>query len=300
MKPRVSLLGCGRMGSRMARRWLQAGFHVTVWNRDREKSVVLANEGAMVASETSEAMAAADFLVTMLADGPVVEEVIFESGARAGLVPGSVLIDMSSIRPGLARDHAKRLKEMGVDYLDAPVSGGTSGAEQGTLAIMCGGDWTVVDRCRPVFDPLGKVTHVGPHGSGQLTKLCNQVIVATTIGAVAEALLLAQAGGAIPEAMLEALQGGFADSRILREHGQRMVAREWRPGGITRYQVKDLIAAEEVATEEGVSLPILGQIKDLFASLQEHDGGDLDHSALFLELERLNLPQRVGDRPDQI
>ena len=300
MKPRLALIGCGRMGSRMARRWLQAGFHVTVWNRDREKAAALVADGAVLASTASEAMAACEVVMTMLANGPAVEEVIFDSGASADLASESMLIDMSSICPEMARDHAKRLLQQGVDYLDAPVSGGTSGAEQGTLAIMCGGEASVVDRGRPVFAPLGKVTHVGPHGSGQLTKLCNQVIVATTIGAVAEALLLAQAGGAIPAAVLKALQGGFADSRILREHGQRMVSRDWRPGGITRYQVKDLIAAQEVATAEGVGLPMLDQIKDLFATFQEHDGGDLDHSALLLELERRNPPQRVGDVPDQI
>jgi 2-hydroxy-3-oxopropionate reductase len=283
----------------MVRRWLEAGFEVTVWNRDQKKAAALVTDGAVMAATTSEAMAAGDVVVTMLADGPAVEEVIFESGASDSLDPGCVLIDMSSIRPAMAREHAKRLEERGVDYIDAPVSGGTLGAEQGTLAIMCGGEANVVDRYRLVLAPLGKATHVGRHGSGQLTKLCNQVIVATSIGAVAEALLLAQAGGAIPEAVLEALQGGFADSRILREHGQRMVARDWRPGGITRYQLKDLIAADEVATAEGVTLPILDQIKDMFASLQQNDGGDLDHSALLLELERLNGPHRVGKEPDR-
>ncbi|MGY8690195.1 MAG: NAD(P)-dependent oxidoreductase, partial [Verrucomicrobiales bacterium] len=210
-----------------------------------------------------------------------------------------VLIDMSSIPPDTAKDHAARLEGRGIDHIDAPVSGGTIGAEQGTLAIMGGGRKAVVERCRPILEVLGKVTYVGPHGSGQLTKLCNQVIVATTIGAVSEALLLASAGGALPEAVCEALQGGFADSRILREHGKRMLARDWRPGGSTEHQVKDLNAVKNLAESLRLNLPVLEQMRQLFQSFHDSGGGNHDHAALLLELERMNVPHRVNDAPDQ-
>ncbi len=294
----VSVLGMGLMGSRMARRLVDAGLGVTVWNRDTRKSKPLGEAGAVVAATPAEAVAAADVVITMLANGPVVEEVVFGQGVDAAMLQGSVLIDMSSIPPGTAKDHAVRLRERGLHHLDAPVSGGTVGAAEGSLAILCGGESEVLERCRPVFDLLGRVTHVGPHGSGQLTKLCNQVIVATTIGAVSEALLMAQAGGAVPGAVIEALQGGFADSRILREHGQRMVERNWRPGGIVRHQLKDLNSVHDQAVACSLSLPILEEVRQLFAAFLDHGGGEHDHSALLLELERRNRPHRVGDGPD--
>ena len=299
MSVRIGLLGCGRMGSRMAQRWLGAGHEVTVWNRDQGKARLLECRGAVVALSPEDAVKAVDVVVVMLSNGPVVEEVLFGSGLEGTIPAHATVVDMSSIPPEMARAHAQRLSARGIRYLDAPVSGGTAGAERGTLAILCGGEPKVLDSVREIFQPLGKVTLVGPHGSGQLTKLCNQVIVATTIGAVSEALLLAQAGGAVPDAVLQALEGGFADSRILREHGQRMISRDWRPGGITSYQLKDLQAARAVASAQGIGLPIMETVEQLFQELQAHGGGDWDHSALLLELERRNVPYRVGETPDQ-
>jgi 2-hydroxy-3-oxopropionate reductase len=173
-----------------------------------------------------------------------------------------------------------------VGYADAPVSGGTRGASAGTLAIMVGADAPVFALLAPVFAPMGTPRHVGPVGSGQLAKLANQLIVAVTIGAVAEALVLAERGGADPAAVREALRGGFADSRILTEHGQRMIARDFAPGGTVTNQIKDLVAATEAASDAGLELPLLATVRKLFESLRDTGGAELDHSALFLEIQR--------------
>ncbi len=295
---KVTVLGLGLMGSRMARRLLDASHEVTVWNRSPDKATALQAAGAAVSPTAAEAALGASIVLTMLADGPAVDDVLFCQGVAQVLAPGAIVLDMSSIPPSTAQAHAHRLAERGIDHLDAPVSGGTIGAEDGTLAILCGGDASVLERCRPLLEVLGHPTHVGPHGSGQLTKLCNQVIVASTIGAISEALMLAQAGGADPEAVCQALRGGFADSRILREHGQRMVERRWRPGGPSKLQLKDLDAATDVAKALGVDLPMLDLIRRAYESFITHGGGQLDHSALLLELERRNAPHRVGTRPD--
>ncbi len=295
---KISFLGMGFMGSRMARRLVNAGYGVTVWNRDAAKSKPLETMGATVAATPSEAVTEADLVITMLSNGSAVEEVVFGQGVDTAMASGSVLIDMSSIPPSTARDHAARLAARGIGHVDAPVSGGTVGAAEGSLAIMAGGEDGVIERCRPALERLGRVTAVGPAGSGQLSKLCNQVIVATTIGAVSEALLLAEAGGARPEAVAGALQGGFADSRILREHGQRMLQRDWRPGGPVVHQVKDLDTVLSQAADCRVELPVLQRVRDLFQDFLERGGGGHDHSALLLELEHRNPPHRVGDEPD--
>lgn len=292
---RVALLGVGLMGAPMARRLLEAGFALTVWSRSRDKADALADAGATVAAGAAEAASAADVVITMLADGPVVDSVLFgESGAAAALNPGALVIDMSSIPPATAREHAARLAALGVAHLDAPVSGGTRGAAEGALAIMVGGDEAVFEAARPVFAPLGRAIRVGPSGAGQLAKLANQVIVGVTIGAVSEALLLAAAGGADPAAVREAIRGGFAESRILEEHGRRMIERDFRPGGRVATQVKDLDTALAAATDAGVTLPLTRDARDRFAELRDALGGaDLDHSALLLQLEALS-GKRMG------
>lgn len=282
----LGFVGIGLMGEPMARNLLEKGFSLRVWNRTRGKAERLQEHGALVADTVREVASGADAVITMLANDEVVESVLFAQGLAEALSPEAVFIDMSSIAPASAREHAARLAERGVAALDAPVSGGTRGAAEGTLAIMAGGEQGVFERCVPVFEAMGRPTRVGPTGTGQLAKLCNQVIVAITIGAVAEGLLLAERGGADPAAVREALVGGFADSRILREHGQRMIERDFVPGGPVRNQVKDLHHALEAATEQGLELPIAGLLNRLFESLADRDGGgELDHSALFLELE---------------
>jgi 2-hydroxy-3-oxopropionate reductase len=294
MTSRVALLGVGLMGAPMARRLIDAGFDVTVWSRTRAKAEALAADGAHIADDAASAVANAAIAVTMLSDGPAVSDVLFGAGVAKALKPGAILVDMSSIPPPTARDHAARLAERGVDHLDAPVSGGTRGAAAGTLAIMVGGEQAAFDAAAPLFASLGRAVRVGPAGAGQLAKLANQVIVGVTIGAVSEALLLAAAGGADPAAVRDAIRGGFAESRVLEEHGRRMIERDFAPGGMVATQVKDLDTALDAARDVGVTLPLTKDARDRFAILRDAmDGGALDHSALLLQLEAL-AGKRLG------
>ena len=283
----ITFIGTGLMGEPMAQRLLAAKFPLTVWNRTRSKAERLIASGAKWADSPAQAARGAEVLITMLTNAAAVEEVLFAGGVADVLARRAVVIDMTSTSPPVARDQAARLAPRGIDYIDAPVSGGTRGAIAGTLAIMAGGDADVIARLAPVFAPMGNLRHVGPVGSGQLSKLANQLIVAVTIGAVAEALTLAQKGGADPAAVRDALRGGFADSRILAEHGQRMIARDFKPGGLVHNQIKDLDAAQAFADSLGIELPLLSKVKDLFHNLRAHGGGELDHSALLLEIERV-------------
>lgn len=283
----VTLLGTGLMGAPMARRLCAApGLAVTVWNRTPDKALPLAEAGATVATTLGQAVASADVVITMVDHGAAVANLLFDQGVAAAMRPGSLLIDMSSIKPREAREHAARLEARGIEALDAPVSGGTVGAEAGTLAIMVGGSEAAFERAAPVFAALGRATHVGPTGAGQLAKLANQMIVGITIGAVAEALLLAEAGGASPAGVRQAIRGGFAESRILEVHGQRMVERDFARRGAMAVQLKDMRNALETAREMGLSLPVTGLFEQLYASGNENGFADLDHSALFLEIER--------------
>lgn len=289
METSIALLGVGLMGLPMARRLLGAGLELTVWNRDGAKAAPLAGEGARVAASPAEAVAGASHVITMLTDGSVVEHVLFESGTAGALAAGATVIDMSSIRPSQARAHAVRLTELGADHLDAPVSGGTKGAEAGTLAIMAGGEEGVFHRAADVLAPLGRAILVGPSGAGQLAKLANQAIVAITIGAVAEATLLVAEGGGDLEAFRAALVGGFADSTILQLHGARMQDDDFAPRGRVSVQLKDLDNVLAEASDLDIRLPLVEAVRDRFARLAGPLGGaDLDHSALFLELMDLN------------
>lgn len=286
--PRIAVLGIGMMGFPMARRLCEAGCTVTVWNRSRSKAERLQPFGAAIADTPAEAVAQADLVITLLEHGGVVDDVLFQQGTGAGLRPGTLVVDMSSIQPRQAREHAARLDALGVHHLDAPVSGGTVGAEQGTLAIMAGGDAADFERARPVLELLGKPVHVGPHGAGQLAKLANQMIVGITIGAVAEALLLCEKGGANMAQVKQAITGGFADSRILQVHGQRMIERDFTKRAAIAVQLKDMRNALATAGEIGFEAPITGLFEQLFSEATEHGLADLDHSALFVELARRN------------
>jgi 2-hydroxy-3-oxopropionate reductase len=299
MSERIAFLGIGLMGAPMAERLVAAGCDVVLWNRTRAKAESI--EGARVAATPADAAANADVLVTMLETGPVVEAVLFgEDGAAAALQRGALVIDMSSSPPPLARDHSQRFAARGIGYLDAPVSGGVVGAASGTLAIMAGGDLPDFARAKPIFNLLGRPTLVGPAGSGQLAKCCNQAIVAITIGAVAEALLLAAASGADPAAVREALLGGFADSRILQLHGKRMIERDFIPGGRARVQLKDQDTILAAAKAADLRLPLSECVTALYRDLVKQGGGELDQNALLLELERVNAPARVGQATDKI
>jgi 3-hydroxyisobutyrate dehydrogenase-like beta-hydroxyacid dehydrogenase len=285
---KIAVLGIGLMGFPMARRLCEAGHTVHVWNRTPSKAQLLASFGATVHATPAQAVKDAEITITMLDHGAVVGQVLFELGTAAAMAEGSLLIDMSSIKPAEARDHAARLSELKVEYLDAPVSGGTLGADQGTLAIMVGGKAANFERATPVFKVFGRATHVGPTGSGQLAKLANQMIVGVTIGAVAEALLMCEKGGADMARVKEAITGGFADSRILQVHGQRMVDRDFAPRGKMTVQLKDMRNALSTAKEIGFEAPITELFESLYAQGVEHGLADLDHSGLFVELASRN------------
>ncbi len=287
----IAVLGIGMMGRPMARRLREAGHEVRAWNRTRAKAEPLAGFGVSVHDTPGDAVQQADVVVSLLENGPVVGQVLFDAGAAKAMRPGALFIDMASIQPREARDHASRLGEMGIAHLDAPVSGGTVGAENGTLAIMAGGRPEDFARAQPVFAALGRATHVGPHGAGQLAKLANQMIVGITIGAVAEALLLAAKGGADMAKVREAIGGGFADSRILQLHGQRMVERDFAPRGRMAVQLKDMRNALATAGEIGFDAPITALFESLYAQGVEHGLGELDHSGLFVELASRNAMQ---------
>jgi 2-hydroxy-3-oxopropionate reductase len=288
----IALLGTGIMGSRIGTRLLDAGYRLQVWNRTAGKAAALTSRGAQACDSPAAAAAGAGFVVLSLSDGASSAGVLFDGGAAEAMPAGALAIDMGSNSPAAARAHGARLDALGRRHLDAPVSGGPGGAEQGTLAIMVGGDAGDFARARPMLEVLGRPTLVGPAGCGQLAKLCNQTIVALTIGAVAEALLLAAGGGADPAKVREALAGGYADSLILKVHGQRMLDRAFAPGGPSRLQLKDLHNILDAASAAGLTLPLASHVTALYESLVDHGGGDLDHSALFLELE--------GARPDSV
>lgn len=284
----VTVLGTGMMGYPMTRRLCEAGHTVHVWNRTRVKAEGLAASGAKVHDTATSAVQGAEFVITMLEHGPVVEQLLFEGGVAGTMKPGTVLIDMSSIKPAEARAHSERLGGMGITHLDAPVSGGTLGAEAGTLAIMAGGKPTTFERCKPVFAALGRATLVGPSGAGQLAKLANQMIVGITIGAVAEALLLCEKGGADPAKVKEAISGGFADSRILQVHGQRMVERDFKARAKLTVQLKDMRNAIDTATGLGFTAPITALLEQLYADGVAHGLSELDQAGLFVELAQRN------------
>jgi 2-hydroxy-3-oxopropionate reductase len=299
--PSIAFLGIGLMGRPMAANLLAAGYRVTVWNRSPGKTATLVEAGARAAATVAEVVGSAEVVFTMMSDGAAVGEVLFgEAGAAAALGEGALVIDCSSIEPSRARDHAERLAAIGVGALDAPVSGGPSGAEAASLAIMAGGSEADYARGEPVLEALGRPLRVGPAGAGQLAKLANQIIVGLEIAAVAEALLLASQGGAEPARVREAMSGGFADSLVLQIHGERMLERKFLPGGAARIHLKDFTNIVAEAEACGLDLPFSRTALELFQSLVGRGGGGYDHSALLLELEHRNPPARLGDGPDQL
>ena len=286
--PAIAFLGTGIMGLPMARRLCEAGYAPQVWNRTPGKADSLAALGAVIHTYADTAAASADIVISMLESGPVVKDVLFAHGVAAAMKPGALFLDMASIQPREARDHAARLGALGIAHLDAPVSGGPGGAESGTLAIMAGGKADDFARALPVLNHFGRATHVGPHGSGQLAKLANQMIVGITIGAVAEALLFTSRGGADMAKVREAITGGFADSRVLQLHGQRMLERDFAPRARMDIQLKDMRNALATAQEIGFEAPITALFERLYAEGVENGLTDLDQSALFVELASRN------------
>lgn len=285
----IGFIGTGIMGGHMARRLCQAGLQVAAWNRSKSKVEALSVHGIRHRSSAADAALDADVVISMLSDGPTSNDVLLgANGVVNAMREGSTLVVMSSIPVETARQQALAAAQRGVNYVDAPVSGGEVGARDGTLSIMVGGDVVDVSRLAQVFAVMGRVTHIGPVGCGQLAKLANQLVVASTICAVAEALLLAQAAGADPAKVREALIGGFADSTVLHLHGKRMVVGDFVAGGPSKYQVKDARAAMNLAKTRGLTLPLAQEADRLFSCLVEEGGGDLDHSAVILTLKRMN------------
>jgi len=287
-RPHIGFAGLGIMGRPMAHNLLRAGYSLTVWNRSPGPAQELAAAGAAVAGSPAELAAGADIVITMLRDTAAVEQVVLgDAGLLAGLRPGAIYVDMSSISPLATRRIAERLAARGVAMLDAPVSGGEIGAREGTLAIMVGGPAEALARVRPVLEVLGsRIVHLGEVGAGQVAKACNQLVVAVTIGAVAEALLLARAAGVDPARVREALLGGFAQSRVLELHGQRMLAHQFAPGFRAALQLKDLAIASELGAATGVPLALAETARRLYAELVAGSSADLDHSGLLTLLER--------------
>jgi len=284
---KIAFLGIGMMGLPMASHLAAAGHDVTVWNRNHAKAEAVV--GATIADTAAQAVDGADLIVSILSDGAATRAVQADPTLRATLTKGQIWVEMASIKPDEARAQAADLASFGVRHLDAPVSGGTAGAEAATLAIMVGGDQAVFDIAKPILRHLGRPTRVGPSGTGQLAKLANQGIVGITIGAVAEAMLLIERGGGDPAAVRDALKGGFADSLILQLHGARMTEGDLAPRGRAAIQLKDMNNIMQEADKLALTLPMSADIQARFATLcNEMDGADLDHAALYLELLKRN------------
>lgn len=285
----IGFIGLGIMGKPMASHLVAAGHTVHVCDLVEESVKHLCLLGAKACSCCKEIAQKSDIIFIMVPDTPDVEAALFGAeGVAEGLKPGAIVVDMSSISPIATKEFAKRLAAMGVKMLDAPVSGGQVGAENATLSIMVGGPPEVFNQVKPYFEKMGKnIVHIGDHGDGQTCKVANQIVVALTIEAVAEALLFASKAGADPAKVRAALLGGFAQSRILELHGERMIKRNFNPGFRIRLHQKDLNLALEAARSLGLSLPNTSLAQELFNAVAAQGGSDLDHSAMVLALEKL-------------
>jgi 3-hydroxyisobutyrate dehydrogenase len=285
----VGLIGLGIMGRPMAAHLLRAGYPLTVFNRTAGRAADLAAAGARVAGSPAEVAAASDVILIVVTDSADVEEVVEgPGGVLSSIRPGGVVIDLSTISPATERRIDGRLRERGACLLDSPVSGGDVGARTATLAIMVGGDPEVLDRVRPILECLGKtITHCGEIGSGQLAKLCNQVLVGVTLLGVSEAILLARRSGLDPEVMMRAVGGGAAGSWQLSNLGPRIVRGDFAPGFMVDLMQKDLRLVQEAAAASGTPLPATALVRQLFLSAQAHGEGRLGTQVLGRVVERL-------------
>jgi 2-hydroxy-3-oxopropionate reductase len=285
----IGFIGLGIMGKPMAGHLLKAGHTVYVYDIVPESIAELKKQGALPCGSSKEVAGKTGIVFLIVPDTPDVEAALFgKNGVAEGIRPGSIVVDMSSISPIATKEFARKLKEMGVEMLDAPVSGGQVGAQNAALSIMVGGSVENFERIKPFFDIMGKnIVHIGGNGDGQTCKVANQIVVALTIEAVAEALLFASKAGADPAKVRAALLGGFAQSRILELHGERMIKRTFQPGFRVRLHQKDLNLALESARKMGLSLPNTAMAQELFNSIAAAGGSELDHSALVMALEKL-------------
>ncbi|MES0201215.1 2-hydroxy-3-oxopropionate reductase [Mesorhizobium sp. M0011] len=285
----IGFIGLGIMGAPMAGHLLDAGYHVIASDHRSKPPADLVAKGLKTVTGHAAVAKAADIIILMVPDTPQVADVLFsDNGVASGLAKGKLVVDMSSISPIETKVFARNINDLGCDYLDAPVSGGEVGAKAASLTIMVGGEETPFERAKPVFEKMGKnITLVGPNGVGQTTKVANQIVVALTIEAVAEALVFASKAGADPAKVRQALMGGLAASRILEVHGERMVKRTFAPGFRIELHQKDLNLALEGAKALGVSLPNTSTTQQLFNSCAANGGAKEDHSALVRALERM-------------
>ena len=276
------------MGLPMSKNIAKAGYNLKVFNRSRNKAEPLKEFGANISNTLKDLVDDSDIVITMLTDDTAVDEVMNNSDFLENLKPGVIVIDMSSVKPTTATKYGNNFKSKNINYLDAPVSGGTIGAEEASLAIMVGGDQNIFDYAFDILKTMGNPTLVGPIGSGQVSKLANQIIVGLTIGAVAEAITLCEKAGADPNKMIKALSGGWADSKVLQTHGKRMIDKDFTPKGRTSVHLKDMNNILECANNYNTHLPISNLVKEMYKSLVKNGHGETDHSSLYKEIERIN------------
>lgn len=290
MIKKIGFIGLGIMGKPMAGNLIVAGYQLVVHDVNREAVKELVAKGAEEALSPKEASESADAIVTILPDDDTVEQVATgKEGVLEGMSEGAILVDMSTISPTTAKRIAERLEANGMEMLDAPVSGGEVGAIEGSLSIMVGGKQEIFDRVLPVLQKMGKnINYVGDHGAGQVAKASNQIIVALTIEAVAEALIFAKKSGVDPDKVRDALLGGFAHSRVLELHGRRMLERNFEPGGKVRLHKKDTGIAMSIAKELGMYLPGTSLVSQLWNAVAAQGGLDWDHSSLVKVLELMS------------
>ena len=284
----IGFIGIGLMGFPMAKNLLKAGYKLKVFNRSQDKAERLKEFGAHISSSIQDAINDSDIIITMLTDDEAVEKVMGSNEFVENIQSNAIVIDMSSINPIISKKYAEILKKRSIGYLDAPVSGGTIGAEEASLAIMVGGEEGIFNECFDLLKILGNPTLVGPVSSGQISKLANQIIVGVTIGAVAEAITLCEKSGTNPSKMIKALSGGWADSKILQTHGKRMINNDFSPKGKTSTQLKDMTNIINAGKAAELHLPISSLIKEMYKNLVEDGQGNNDHSSLYNAIEKFN------------
>jgi len=297
---RVGFIGLGIMGKPMARHLLQAGYSLTVHNRSQAPVEELAELGAARAASPADVASASEVIFTCLPDSPDVELVALgPRGIIEGIQPGCIYVDMSTISPMVAKKVAAAFASRGAQMLDAPVSGGQIGAEQATLSIMVGGDESAFQRVKPLLSVLGRnIVHVGPSGAGQVAKAANQIIVALTHAAIAEALVLVAKAGVSPEKVLQAISGGAARCWALENRAPLILKRDFRPGFYAAYHLKDLGIALGAAGEYGAALPVTALVRELYRALVARGEGKLDHSAIIRVIEELSQVEVRGSSPE--
>jgi len=291
MPERIGFIGLGIMGWPMAENLVQAGYDLTVHNRTKKKAEEFAkNTGAQLAESPREVANNSDVVITMLPDSPDVRQVVEgEEGVLEGIREGSLLIDMSTISPVVTRELASEVEKKGASMLDAPVSGGDVGAREGTLSIMVGGEEEDFERARPLFEVMGRtITHVGPSGAGQVVKAANQIVVALTIEAVSEALVLGSKGGVSAEKILDVLSGGLAGNRVMEVKREKFLSHVFEPGFRAELHHKDLGIALAAGREYGVALPVTALVDQMLLSMKKKGWGGEDHSALLRVIEDLS------------